>query len=62
MELVNQHSTCPKCGAAADGSSKSCSACGAVCRLSSPLLSSPTSPSHPPNAAFLFFTHLLGFS
>lgn len=35
---ANMHGNdCPKCGAASDGSSKSCSSCGAV----SPLLSSP---------------------
>ncbi|KAL2265692.1 hypothetical protein VTJ83DRAFT_6792 [Remersonia thermophila] len=26
-----QHASCPKCGATADGSSKTCGACGATC-------------------------------
>ncbi|KAK4459964.1 hypothetical protein QBC42DRAFT_182114 [Cladorrhinum samala] len=53
-------SSCPKCGAASDGSNKSCGSCGAVCVS---LLSSPPSPSHtfnlfippPPHPFCIFF-------
>ncbi|KAK4189899.1 hypothetical protein QBC35DRAFT_492064 [Podospora australis] len=48
-------SSCPKCGAASDGSSKACGACGAVCL---PPFYPPFSIPFPSSSSFSVYIYL----